>query len=206
MPARIRRAGAGLALSAVAAACSSPAHHHGGAATTTAPPTSGVAPSTSTSAAAAGVPAHCQPADLAGSILGRQGAAGTIEITIALRNATAAPCALEGYPGMALVDAAGGQLPSQVVPGGSLSFDDFPKAPVTIGPGQSAYFNVGYSDVPAGGETACPTSASLWVTPPDDVTHLVLPAQLTVCDGGKLTTSPLFAQGAPQTQTTAPAG
>ena len=206
MAGRIRRAGAVLAVAVAAAACSSPAHHGGGASTTAAPPTSGVAPSTSTSAAAGGALAHCQPVDLAGSLLGSQGAAGTIEITIALRNATATPCALEGYPGLALVDAAGNQLPSQVVPGGSLSFDDFPKAPVTIGPGQSAYFNVGYSDVPAGGETTCPTSASLWVTPPDDVTHLVLPAQLMVCDGGKLTTSPLFAQGSPQTQTTAPAG
>ncbi|MDE3086534.1 MAG: DUF4232 domain-containing protein [Acidobacteriota bacterium] len=187
---------------AVAAACSSPADH---GATTTTPPTSGVASSTSTSAAAGGALAHCQPSDLAGTLLGSQGAAGTIEITIALRNATAAPCALEGYPGMALVDAAGNQLPSRVVPGGSLSFDDFGKAPVTIGPGQSAYFNVGYSDVPAGGESSCPTSASLWVTPPDDVTHLVVPARLTVCDGGTLTTSPLFAQGSPETQTTAPA-
>ena len=162
--------------------------------------------SSSTSSSAGGTLAHCEPADLAGAVLGSQGAAGTIELTISLRNATAASCAFEGYPGMQLVDGAGTKLPTQVVPGGSLSFDDFPKAPVTIGPGQSAYFNVGYSDVPAGGETACPTSAALWVTPPDDVDHLVVPAQLMVCDSGKLTTSPVFAQGSPQTQTTAPAG
>ncbi len=187
----------------LAGGCSSPTSP--GRATTTSPSTSAVAPTTTTSAAAGGL-AHCQPADLAGAVLGSQGAAGTIEITISLRNATAASCALEGYPGMALVDGAGNQQQTQVVPGGTLSFDDFPKAPVTLGPGQSAYFNVGYSDVPAGGSGACPTSASLWVTPPDDVTHLVIPAQLTVCDGGKLTTSPVFAQGSPQTQTTAPAG
>jgi hypothetical protein len=192
----------------VAAACSSPSPPGRSTATTTTttPSTSTVPPSSSTSAAAGSGLAHCQPTDLAGALLGSQGAAGTIEVTISLRNTTAAGCALEGYPGMQLLDAAGNPLPTQTVPGGSESFDDFPKSPVTIGPGQSGYFNVGYSDVPAGGETSCPTSASLWVTPPDDVTHLVLPARWTACDGGKLTTSPVFAQGSPQTQTTAPAG
>ena len=189
-----------------AAACSSPSPNGPSTSTSAASTPSTLPPTSSTSAAAGGGLVHCQPTDLAGALLGSQGAAGTIEVTIALRNATAAGCALEGYPGMALVDGAGGMLPTHTVPGGTSSFDDFPKSPVTIGPGQSAYFNVGYSDVPAGGEASCPTSAALWVTPPDDVTHLVIPAQLTACDGGTLTTSPVFSQGSPQTQTTAPAG
>ena len=193
-----------MAVALVAAACSSPSRPGPSSSTTASLPTVPSSSSTSTSTAGGTGLAHCQPADLAGAVLGSQGAAGTIEFTVSLRNATAASCALEGYPGMQLIDGAGNPLPTHVVPGGSLAFDDFPKAPVTIGPGQSAYFNVGYSDVPGGGETTCPTSASLWVTPPDDVQHLVLHAQLTVCDGGTLTTSPVFGPGSPQTQTTAP--
>lgn len=196
---------AALAVALAAAGCSSPSSPGRSTSTTAAAPTVPAPSSSSTSTAAGTGLSHCQPADLAGAVLGSQGAAGTIELTISLRNATAAACALEGYPGMQLIDAAGTQLPTHVVPGGTLSFDNFPKAPVTIGPGQSAYFNVGYSDVPAGGETTCPTSASLWVTPPDDVEHLVVAARLTVCNGGTLTTSPVFAQGSPQTQSTAPA-
>ena len=47
-----------------------------------------------------------------------------------------------------------------------------------MAPGQAAYFNLGYSDVPTGTETSCPTSATLEVTPPNSYTSTSVAAQL----------------------------
>jgi hypothetical protein len=182
------------------AGCSSPGTL---SATTTSPPRPPASSSTSstTSSTTAGL-AHCEASGLAGSVVGTQGAAGTIEVTVALENTTTAPCALEGYPGLELVSPSGAALPTTTVRGGSYSFTDFSAVPVTVAPGASAYFNLGYSDVPAG-SGPCPDAASVWVTPPDDVEHLVLDTSITACNG-TVTVSPVFASGSSQTRTTAP--
>jgi hypothetical protein len=75
---------------------------------------------------------------------------------------------------------------------------------VTVGPGQAVYFNIGYSDVPVGNETTCPTSASIQVTPPNALDHLVMTAALAPCGGGTLVVSPVFLATGANTQTTAP--
>jgi hypothetical protein len=75
---------------------------------------------------------------------------------------------------------------------------------VTLSTGQSVYFNIGYSDVPVGNETSCPSSASLEITPPNDTDHLVVAAVLAPCGGGTMVVSPVFASVGPDTQTTAP--
>jgi len=185
---------AGLGL----AACSSPT----ASVRTTQPPatTSSTAPSTTSTSSGL---AHCLAADLQGSVLGSQGAAGTIELTIGLRNTTSAPCGLEGYPGGQLYSASGAALPTTVVRGGSHGFDNFPPAPVTIAPGATAYFNLEYSDVPTN-NTSCPAATSLWVTPPDDTDHLTVAVQAEACNNGTLAVSPVFGAGSPATQTTAP--
>jgi len=133
------------------------------------------------------------------------GAAGTIEATFGLRNTSTTACALVGFPGAALLDSAGAALAQQTtVRGGSYSFTDFSASRVSLGPGDSAYFNVGYSDVPSGGETTCPASAKLEVTPPNDFSQLTTSFQASACDHGTLTVSPVFGAGSPETQTTAP--
>jgi len=193
------RRGAGLlvALAVVglgAAACTT---HHSAATGSTSTSESSTTTSTTNGMA------HCISSDLTGSVAGTQGAAGTQEVTYELRNASAAPCALLGYPGAQLNDSSGAALPTEVVRGGSYSFTNFAPTAITIAPGASAYFNMGYSDVPSG-SGACPTAQSLWITPPDDVDHLVVSEQLQVCGGGKLTVSPVFAAGSTASQTTAP--
>ena len=50
----------------------------------------------------------------------------------------------------------GGTLPTTVVRKGSYSFTSMAPTTVTLAPGQSAYFNIGYSDVPVGVETSLP--------------------------------------------------
>jgi Protein of unknown function (DUF4232) len=155
-----------------------------------------------TSTTSAG-PATCPSSGLAGSISGSSGAAGTIESTVALKSTTASPCVMSGYPGMQLLDSSGNSLPTNVVRKGNYSFTAMAPTTVTLTTGQTAYFNIGYSDVPTGSETSCPSSSSVEITPPNDTTHLVVAANFAPCGAGTLVVSPVFAAGT-NTQTTAP--
>jgi hypothetical protein len=194
---------AGLLLAVTGVGAGGCGSGRGSTPTTRAPGTTSSSPTATTTTVAAGTVAHCRTAQLSGSIEGSQGAAGTLELTLSLRNSGPGTCALQGYPGALLVDASGTPLPTDVVRGGASSFTDFAAGPVVLAAGQVAYLNIGYSDVPAGA-APCEQASSLWVTPPDDVTHLVLSVTLTACGGGRLTVSPVFAAGSAGSQTTAP--
>lgn len=170
---------------------------------TSAPSSTTTATSATGSTTAAGLSA-CTAAGLSGAIVGSTGAAGTEEITVSLRNTGTAPCTLGGYPGLLLLAASGASLPTTVVRKGAYSFTAMAPTTVTVAPGTAVYFNIGYSDVPVGSETSCPTSASLEITPPNDVDHLEVPATLSACGGGTLTVSPVFQDSGTNTQTTAP--
>jgi hypothetical protein len=115
-------------------------------------------------------------------------------------------CVLYGYPGALLLGPAPqhNPLPTLVKPGGNLSFLQISVSTVDIAPEASGYFNLGYSDVVSGGETSCPTSSFIEITPPNDTQQLVLPASIDACGGGQLSVSPVFGSGSPATSTTAP--
>jgi hypothetical protein len=98
----------------------------------------------------------------------------------------------------------GAAQPTTVVRKGNYSFTSMAPTTVTLASGQSAYFNIGYSDVPVGNETSCPTSASLEVTPPNATDHLVVIATLSPCGGGTLVVSPVFLATGSNSQSTAP--
>ena len=211
MPTRLLGLAAAVALGGVVlAACSSGSSSSttttGATPTTRSSSSTGSSTSTSgpaTSTTAAG-PARCATSALSGSVVGSSGAAGTIETTVALKSTAPAPCTLGGYPGMQMLSASGSPLPTIVVRKGNYSFTAIPVTTVTVGPGQSAYFNIGYSDVPVGNETTCPTSASVQVTPPNAFNHLVITAALAPCGGGTLAVSPVFLSTGANSQTTAP--
>jgi hypothetical protein len=177
------------------------------------PTTSGVSPTTraSTTTSTGGPPtttaagpSQCATSSLTGSVVGSSGAAGTIETTVALNYTGSASCTLAGYPGMQMLASSGASLPTVVVRKGTYPFTAMAPATVALGPGQSAYFNIGYSDVPTGSETSCPTSASVQVTPPNALDHLVLTAALGPCNAGTLVVSPVFLSTGANSQTTAP--
>jgi hypothetical protein len=111
---------------------------------------------------------------------------------------------MKGYPGALLVSASGAQLPTRVVPGGSYSFTNLIPEPVVLAAGETAYFNLAYSDVPTGTETSCPTAAQIQLTPPGASDHDVVAVQFQACNDGTLTVSPVFAAGSAGSQTTAP--
>ena len=189
---------AGLGL----AACSSP---HGAASSTTATSvtTSTTSGSTTTSSAGTTV-TSCAAGELSVGVLGSQGAAGTFEVSFSLRNISTTTCAMDGIPGTLLLDASGAVLPTNEVRAGSYSFTNFSAAPVTLAPGATAYFNLGYSDVPTGSETSCEMASQLQVMPPGASTHVVVAVPLSVCNHGTVTVSPVFGSTSPQVQTTAP--
>ena len=159
--------------------------------------------STSTSTTAAGL-SRCVSAKLAGSVVGGSGAAGTIETTVGLRSTASTSCTLGGYPGLQLLGAGGTTLPTTVVRKGAYPFTAMAPIAVTLAPGQSAYFNIGYSDVPVGNQASCPTSVSLQITPPNAYDHLVITASLGPCGNGTMTVSPVFLATGSNTQFTAP--
>ena len=168
--------------------------------TTPAPSTtSKPAPSTTSTG-----PTRCTTAGLVGSIVGSSGAAGTIETTVGLRSTATTRCILGGYPGLQMLGPGGATLPTNVVRKGNYSFTSMAPTTVTLSSGQSAYFNIGYSDVPVGNETSCPTSASLEVTPPNATDQLVMTATLSPCGGGTLVVSPVFLATGSNSQSTAP--
>ncbi len=89
---------------------------------------------------------------------------------------------------------------------GNYSFTAMAPTTVTLAPGASVVFNIGYSDVPVGGETSCPTSTSLEITPPNAVDHVTITAALGPCGQGTMVVSPVFLPVGADSQTTAPNG
>jgi hypothetical protein len=111
---------------------------------------------------------------------------------------------MNGFPAVLLVSGSGTQLPTTVMRAGSLSFTNFPAAPVALSPGATAYFNLAYSDVPTGSETSCEIAAQLQITPPNTSTHGVVALSVSACNHGTVAVSPVFGSGSPEVQTTAP--
>jgi hypothetical protein len=186
---------AGVAL----AACSS---GPGSSTTTTSSgasvPTASPLGSTTTTAAATTTTgtATCQVAQLHVVPMAGTGAAGTIEMSVDLTNQSASTCTLYGYPGMQLLDAGGMRLPTNVVRGGGPQFPNpaanQPPTTVVLSSGRTAAFGLSFSDVPVGGETTCPGSASALITPPGDFTSATVPLAIAPCGGGTIHVSPVY--------------
>jgi hypothetical protein len=188
----------------VLAGCSSPKQS---ATTTTAPTTSNTSSATTTVPATTTttVPG-CTGANYTVKVLGTEGAAGTNEVTFGLRNTSSATCTLFGYPGIQLLGPGDAAMATDEVEGGGQSFTDFARANVSVGPGATAYFTIGYSDVTTGTESTCPRTAAVQVIPPNTTTPLIVSGQYTVCGAGTVNVSPVFGAGSPETETTAPPG
>jgi hypothetical protein len=147
----------------------------------------------------------CTGANYTVKLLGTEGAAGTNEVTLGLGNTASATCTLFGYPGVQLLGP-GTDIATDEVEGGAESFTDFARTNVSVGPGATAYFNIGYSDVTTGTESSCPTATALQVIPPNTTTRLTVSGRFTVCNAGTVDVSPVFGAGSPETETTAPPG
>jgi hypothetical protein len=146
-------------------------------ATSTAPPT---APPSTTPVEPA---QFCRLSELSVTAGQGSGAAGTIYATLLFRNTGSRTCELQGYPGVAGLNAAGQQVTQAVRtpdPQGRGT------AAVTLSPGTTVSAAVSGSDVPTGTATSCGTYASLLVTPPGETHSTVVTVSLPACSGLKV--------------------
>jgi hypothetical protein len=139
----------------------------------------------------AGMP--CRGQALAGRLASSDGGAGHLHLVVALRNIGGAECTLDGFPTVGLVAQDGSALPVRATHDGDLAFPTRKPSTVVLAPGEVASFDLGFSHVPAGGQTSCPAAQSLTVTPPGDSHPVPVQAVADPCDGGLLAVSPFVA-------------
>jgi hypothetical protein len=158
------------------------------------------APSTATPAPVTGggsATGRCSASALALG-LGRAGiAAGNIYQSVSLTNTSGATCWLYGFPGLLMLDAADRPMPTHVVRIDGPTFPGISPTPqrVMLAPGASAPFFMHTGNVPSGGESTCPQSKTLLVTPPDETHQLRVADQMAPCQGGTIDVSPVLAPG-----------
>ena len=107
---------------------------------------------------------------------------------------------------MLLLNASSQAQPTIVIRGGGLAFENPAETTVSLAPGQTAYFNLGYNDVITG-TTTCSQATQVEITPPNDTSYAVVPAfpSIDACAGGTLHVSAVFAStDSAATETTAP--
>jgi hypothetical protein len=136
---------------------------------------------------------RCQPGQLSAALVSLGAATGHVGAQIVLRNVSARPCHLFGFPGLRMLAASGAPLPTSTHRGGSFLFAALRPHLVGLGPSQTASFDLAYTDIPADDlpyRQACPAAATVVIIPPDDVTSLRAPARIAPC-GGHLDVSPV---------------
>ncbi|GLX52571.1 lipoprotein [Streptomyces hygroscopicus subsp. hygroscopicus] len=131
-------------------------------------PSTPVSRTTATSGGGGTTPAastRCHTSELRASVGRNDPGAGQENFPLVLTNASGRTCTVRGFPGAAFVNASGAQLgPDPRRESGSATT-------VTLGPGQSAWAGLTFSNPGvSGAKTARP--AALLITPPDERDHL----------------------------------
>jgi hypothetical protein len=169
----------------------------GSASTTTVP---NATPTVVTSSPAESRP-PCESSQLSVQV-GRMGVGlGHVGWMMSFTNMSSAACSLFGYPGLQMLDAARGLIPTEVTDGTAYTVPSIPGQVVDLAPGANASFDLGYDDVNPGDQTAiCPTSAVVAITAPGNDQAIITPFQITPYGGssiatrqcGQVTVSPVF--------------
>jgi Domain of unknown function (DUF4232) len=98
-----------------------------------------------------------------------------------LTNSSRHACALDGYPGLGLLDSRHRVLPTVTHRGGTFWTNDTGRRTVDLAPGQTAYAGLAWTRT---GNRAV-SASYLEVTPPNSTTHLTISFRQLV-DGGDL--------------------
>ena len=109
------------------------------------------------------------------------GAAGSIAVPILFKNISQRTCTLQGYPGVAGLNAAG----QQVVQAVRTTFGGHTGVPaaVSLAPSQTASAPVQGRDVPVGTATTCTSYPKLLITPPGETHSQQVIVTLPGCNG-----------------------
>ena len=139
----------------------------------------------------------CGTGDLSASVRPLNSAAGNRYAALALTNDSDATCRTQGWTGLQLVKANGGNVPTEVV-------RDTSRTPSmqTLTPGASAWSRLHWTVVATDSDDASgacrPKPAQLQVIPPDTYDHTDTAWQLgEVCDAGRIEALPLAKGGGP---------
>jgi hypothetical protein len=140
--------------------------------------------------AEARVSSTCKASQLRGHLLGSSGAAGTITLSITLRNIGAA-CTLKGYAGLHLTTHAD-PLPTRVLHDGFAPLNQKARTVLLARNGRATIL-IAYSDVLTGSEKRCPSSTGLLVRPPGQTHWISVAVKAQACNHGALRESPVLA-------------
>lgn len=133
----------------------------------------------------------CGGGHLSGKVRQTSGAAGTIAVSIAVRNTSPVACTLRGFPRLKLRNDAG-PLPTRVRHGGVALLEQ-PVSTITLAPGARASLLLTYSNVPTGSETICRRATRLAVILGSGKGRFSLPFAAAPCNRGTLHESPFLA-------------
>lgn len=168
--------------------------------TTVASTTTTTVASTTTTTAKSG-PGRCRSADLAAELVPRsyRVALGHEEFRVQLSNTSTTTCTLFGYPGLQLRSSTGNALPTEVKRGSSYLVRPETPEPVTLKPGQTASFVVGFEDQTGFPGQSCPVALVMDVTPPNDYHSLEIHGSFSSYGPcGRYVVSPVYAGSGPQ--------
>jgi hypothetical protein len=123
---------------------------------------------------------YCRLSELSVTPGQSNGAAGSITVPVLFKNISQRTCTLQGYPGVAGLNAAG----QQVVQAVRTPFTHVgPPSAISLTPGQTASTPVQGSDVPVGTATTCTSYPKLLVTPPGETHSQQVVVSLPGCNG-----------------------
>jgi hypothetical protein len=151
--------------------------------TTTPSPTATPTPTPTTTPTPVEPAIYCRLSELSVTPGASNGAAGSITVAILFKNMSTRTCVLQGYPGVAGLNAAGQQVTQAI----RTPFTHVgPPSAISLAPGQTASAPVQGSDVPVGNATTCTSYPALLVTPPNETHSQNVLVTLPGCGGLKV--------------------
>lgn len=137
-------------------------------------------------------PATCRPSQFRATLTDEQGGVGHIGEVLVLRNRSTAACTVHGYVGLQMLTAAKAPLRTTVVWGSGYLYSDPGPVTIVVAPGAAVSGGLEWDHIPGPGDgSQCPTSSYLEITPPNDVSFLVIPAAIQACLHGRITVTAL---------------
>ncbi len=129
-------------------------------------------------------PTRCETSQLSVRRVSEDAGVGNVALTYAFTNNASSPCTLNGYPGLALLDAKGQPLEGvKVIRSQDTYFSSQqPRQQVTLAPGKQASFQIAYNHI-SSPDKQCPMSSKIQITPPNAYQHFTLTEQIKPCTG-----------------------
>jgi len=152
--------------------------------TSTPTPTRKITDNSTPKATIATNPTRCENSQLSVRRVSEDAGVGNVGLTYAFTNNASSPCTLNGYPGLALLDAKGQPLEGiKVIRSKDTYFSSQqPRQKVTLAPGKQASFQIAYNHI-SSPEEHCPISSKIEITPPNSYQHFTLTEQIKPCTG-----------------------